>query len=194
MINPSPAAANLPRLCSYQSPLGEILLAADSGALVGLWFSGQRYLPAWLSSVVVQPLPTANSDSTAAVLRRTALWLDTYFSGCEPDFIPALAPVGTPFRQQVWRLLLQIPYGQTVTYGHLASLLARAKGVPTMSAQAIGGAVGHNPISLIIPCHRVIGANGSLTGYAGGVERKEQLLYMERRVSADLPTPLRGGK
>lgn len=194
MINPSPAAANLPRLCSYQSLLGEILLAADSGALVGLWFSGQRYLPAWLSSAVLQPLPVTNSDSTAAVLRRTALWLDTYFSGREPDFIPTLAPVGTPFRQQVWRLLLQIPYGQTVTYGHLASLLARAKGVSTMSAQAIGGAVGHNPISLIIPCHRVIGANGSLTGYAGGVERKEQLLYMEHRGSADLPTPLRGGK
>ena len=186
MINPSPAAANLPRLCSYQSPLGEILLAADSGALVGLWFCGQRYLPARLSSAV--------GDSTAAVLRRTALWLDTYFSGREPDFIPTLAPVGSPFRQQVWSLLLQIPYGQTVTYGHLASQMARAKGVPTMSAQAIGGAVGHNPISLIIPCHRVIGANGSLTGYAGGVERKEQLLYMEHRGSAALPTPLRGGK
>lgn len=194
MINPSPSAANLPRLCSYQSPLGEILLAADSGALVGLWFSGQCYLPAWLSSAVLQPLPVANSDSTAAVLRRTALWLDTYFSGREPAFIPTLAPVGTPFRQQVWHLLLQIPYGQTVTYGHLASQMARAKGVPTMSAQAIGGAVGHNPISLIIPCHRVIGANGNLTGYAGGVERKERLLYMERRGSADLPTPLRIGK
>lgn len=194
MIKPSSAAAPLPRLCCYQSPLGEILLAADREALVGLWFAGQRHQPSWLAAAAVGPLPTSITVSTDAVLRRTVLWLDTYFSGHEPRFVPPLAPVGTPFRLDVWRLLLQIPYGQTVTYGHLATQLARTKGVPTISPQAIGSAVGRNPISLIIPCHRVIGANGNLTGYAGGLERKEQLLHMEHSNSAALSTSLRGDK
>lgn len=106
-------------------------------------------------------------------------WLDVYFSGKMPDFMPPLHPIGSDFRQEVWALLLQIPYGQTTTYGALAARLAAKHGTAHLSAQAVGGAVGHNPISLIIPCHRVVGASGSLIGYAGGVERKIQLLKLE---------------
>ena len=106
-------------------------------------------------------------------------WLNVYFSGREPDFTPKLHLIGSDFRQAVWALLLQIPYGQTVTYGQLAARLAAERGLARMSAQAVGGAVGRNRISLIIPCHRVLGADGSLTGYAGGLDRKAKLLALE---------------
>ena len=155
----------------YSSPLGEILLAGDEEAITGLWFMDARYAGLGLP-------PDTPEGRTTAILKAEE-WLDVYFSGAEPDFLPRLLPAGSPFRQKVFRLLRQIPRGQTVTYGDLARVLGCA------SAQAIGGAVGHNPISIMIPCHRVVGADGSLTGYAGGLARKQCLLSLEK---ADLPS------
>ena len=155
----------------YDSPLGGILLSADETGLTGLWFDGAKYF--------AKGLPRERTDRETPALLQAKQWLDLYFSGVEPDFTPPLHPAGTAFQQAVWQLLLQIPYGQTTTYGELARRLAREKGRETMSAQAVGGAVGHNPISLIIPCHRVVGAGGSLTGYAGGVDKKQALLELE---------------
>ena len=163
----------------YRSPLGEILLAGDEEAVTGLWFTDAKYAGLGLP-------PDTPVGKTAAILKAEE-WLDIYFSGKEPDFLPALRPAGSPFRQKVFRLLRQIPRGRTVTYGELARLLDCA------SAQAVGGAVGHNPISILIPCHRVVGADGSLTGYAGGLARKQWLLNLEkadlssRRAAAHLP-------
>ncbi len=157
----------------YSSPLGTILLASEDDSLIGLWFEGQRYLdrtrPAGLEA-----------RGEAPVLREAALWLDDYFAGRrpDPDRLP-LAPIGSSFRRLVWRLLREIPYGETTTYGALAKETARRLGRETMSAQAVGGAVAHNPLSILIPCHRVVGADGSLTGYAGGLERKRALLALE---------------
>lgn len=113
------------------------------------------------------------------ILAETKRWLDIYFTGREPDFMPPLAPVGSEFRRAVWDILLQIPYGRTTTYGEISRQLAEKRGIARMSAQAVGGAVGHNEISIIIPCHRVVGTNGSLTGYAGGVDKKLRLLELE---------------
>lgn len=168
----------------YDSPLGGILLAADDAGLTGLWFDGAKYYAAGL--------PRKYSESETPALADARRWLDIYFGGAEPDFLPPLHPVGSPFRQAVWELLLQIPYGHTVTYGELARRLAAEKGIARMSAQAVGGAVGHNRISLIIPCHRVVGTDGSLTGYAGGVERKKSLLELENVDMSGLFTPKRG--
>ena len=122
----------------------------------------------------------ATGSTAAGILRETVEWLDLYFAGKCPSFTPPLAPKGTPFRQEVWQLLLDIPYGKTTTYGELAGKLAARRGLKSMSAQAVGGAVGHNPISLIIPCHRVLGSDGSLTGYAGGTDKKQALLELEK--------------
>ena len=119
-------------------------------------------------------------------------WLDIYFSEKEPDFLPPLHPIGSAFRQDVWEILLQIPYGQTATYGEIARRLAERRGVPRMSAQAVGGAVGHNEISIIIPCHRVVGTNGSLTGYAGGIDKKVKLLESEHADMSGFFVPKRG--
>lgn len=149
------------------SPLGDILLSSDGTALTGLWFVGQKYIPE-LSPVLCADLP---------VFRETRRWLDLYFQGAEPDFMPPLSLSGSPFRQAVWAQLRQIPYGTVTTYGRLAEAL-RQNGIAA-SAQAVGGAVGHNPVSILVPCHRVIGANGSLTGYAGGLEKKQFLLTLE---------------
>ena len=157
--------------CAYASPLGGILLAADETGLTGLWFEGAKYFAAGL--------PQERAEQTTPILAEAARWLDIYFSGREPDFTPPLHPVGSPFQKAVWELLLQIPYGETMTYGALAHQLAAQRGLPRMSAQAVGGAVGRNKISLIIPCHRVVGTNGSLTGYAGGVDKKVKLLELE---------------
>ena len=156
----------------YDSPLGGILLAADESGLTGLWFDGGRYF--------AEGLPAAQLRQETPVLAEAKRWLDIYFTGREPDFLPPLHPAGSLFQQAVWALLVQIPYGQTVTYGQLAARLAAERGVVRMSAQAVGGAVGRNRISLIIPCHRVLGADGSLTGYAGGLDRKARLLAWER--------------
>lgn len=155
----------------YDSPLGGILLAADEEGLMGLWFDGQKYF--------ARTLPKEYAESETPVLREAKRWLDIYFSGREPDFMPPLRPVGSAFQQAVWALLLEIPYGKTTTYGTLARKLAEKQGLTHMSAQAVGGAVGHNPISLMIPCHRVVGTNGSLTGYGGGIARKVKLLELE---------------
>lgn len=165
------------------SPLGGITLASDGEALAGLWFDGQKYFGAGLGPCPEErPLP---------VFDETERWLDIYFSGREPAHFPLLRPRGTPFRQTVWALLMEIPYGSTVTYGELAARTAAQLGLPRMSAQAVGGAVGHNPLSLIIPCHRVVGADGSLTGYAGGTDKKARLLALE---DADLSGLFPSGK
>lgn len=158
--------------CHYDSPLGGILLAADVVGLTGLWFDGAKYF--------ADNLPPAHTAQETPILAEAKHWLDVYFAGREPNFTPPLHPVGSPFRQAVWEMLLQIPYGETTTYGELARQLAAQRGLPRMSAQAVGGAVGHNEISLIIPCHRVVGTNGSLTGYAGGIAKKIKLLELER--------------
>ncbi len=156
----------------YDSPLGGVLLAADEIGLTGLWFEGQKYF--------ANNLPAERVERETETLALAKRWLDIYFAGKEPDFMPPLHPVGSPFRRAVWELLLEIPYGQTTTYGELSRRLAAKMGIAHMSAQAVGGAVGHNGISIIIPCHRVVGTGGSLTGYAGGVDKKVKLLELER--------------
>ena len=150
----------------YCSPLGPITLASDGQALTGLWFAGQKYYARTLGEAwVARDLP---------VFRQTKDWLDCYFAGKVPDFTPPLRPMGTDFQQRVWTALLSIPYGETRTYGDIARALGGT------APRAVGSAVGKNPISLLIPCHRVTGAGGSLTGYAGGLDAKRFLLQMER--------------
>ena len=155
----------------YSSPLGGILLAAEEFGLTGLWLDGGKNLAA--------KLPAVYTEKETRILAEAERWLDCYFSGKEPDFLPPLHPIGSPFRLAVWSILQQIPYGETTTYGEIARELTRRGGPPRMSARAVGGAVGHNKISILIPCHRVVGANGSLTGYAGGIEKKRRLLEIE---------------
>lgn len=157
----------------YDSPLGAILLAADDVGLTGLWFEGQKYFAA--------TLPAKVQTKETPALREGRRWLDLYFAGKEPNISPPLHLIGTPFRLSVWKILSKIPYGKTMTYGDIAQRLAQERGLPRLSARAVGSAVGRNPISLIIPCHRVIGRNGRLTGYAGGLHRKAYLLSLERR-------------
>ncbi len=168
----------------YDSPLGGILLAADEIGLTGLWFDGQKYF--------ARNLPAEHIDWDTPILLEARRWLDTYFTGKEPDFLPPLHPIGSAFRQSVWEILLQIPYGKTTTYGEIARQLAEEKGLPRMSAQAVGGAVGHNEISVIIPCHRVVGTNGSMTGYAGGIDRKRRLLELEHADTRGFFVPKKG--
>lgn len=156
----------------YSSPLGGILLAADEIGLTGSWFDGEKYF--------ADNLPAEHAERQTPILAEAARWLDIYFTGKEPGFTPPLHPIGSLFRQAVWEILLQIPYGQTTTYGEIARQLAEKQGLEKMSAQAVGGAVGHNEISVIIPCHRVVGTSGSLTGYAGGIDKKVKLLELER--------------
>ncbi len=153
------------------SPLGKILLAADDIGLTGLWFEGQRHFDLSLDK--------EHEERELPIFSDTERWLEHYFSGHEPGFMPPLHFIGTPFQNEVWEILRTIPYGKTMTYGDIAGLLAKRRGIPQMSAQAVGGAVGRNEISIIVPCHRVVGANGSLTGYAGGLERKIALLKLE---------------
>ena len=155
----------------YDSPLGGILLAADEIGLTGVWFDGEKYF--------ADNLPAEHIQKETFILLEAKRWLDIYFNGQEPDFLPPLHPIGSVFRQSVWEILLQIPYGKTTTYGEIARQLAEKQKIPRMSAQAVGGAVGHNAISIMIPCHRVVGTNGSLTGYAGGIDKKRKLLELE---------------
>ena len=166
----------------YQSPLGEIILTSDGKSLTGLSYDFPEML---LPYFIEKPLP---------IFSETDRWLDIYFSGKNPGFTPKLSLKVTGFRKMVWDILLTIPFGQTITYGEIASRIAKQRGIPRMSAQAVGGAVGHNPIALIIPCHRVVGANGSLTGYAGGIDKKEQLLRLEQVDMSRLFIPKRGTK
>lgn len=156
-----------------RSPLGEILLAADDEGLTGLWFAGAKYYG--------RGLGRKHEERNVPVFEETRRWLHIYFSGEEPDFTPHLHLTGTNFQLEVWKILCRIPYGETTTYGRIAERIAEERGLPGMSAQAVGGAVGHNPVSVIVPCHRVVGADGKLTGYAGGIDRKVRLLMLEGR-------------
>ncbi|WP_251546623.1 methylated-DNA--[protein]-cysteine S-methyltransferase [Pumilibacter intestinalis] len=155
----------------YGSPMGEMTLASNGEELTGLWFDGQKYFASNMQGRI--------EEKDLPVFEQTEKWLDIYFSGKAPDFTPPLSFSGiSPFRKRVWEIMLAVPYGQTTTYGKIAERIERETG-KRVSAQAVGGAVGHNSISVIIPCHRVLGANGDLTGYAGGVDKKVALLKGE---------------
>ena len=154
-----------------ESPLGKLLLSADDLGLTGIWFEGQKYFPPSLK----EPF----EEKEVPVIKETKRWLTIYFSGKDPDFMVPLHFLGTDFQKMVWEILCSIPYGKTRTYGEIARQIAFQKGIPHMSAQAVGGAVGHNKISILVPCHRVVGTNGSLTGYAGGMDKKVKLLTLE---------------
>ena len=155
----------------YPSPLGELLLAADDDGLTGVWFVGQKYFARSLApDSVAREIP---------LFAQVKQWLALYFAGQEPELEIPIHMVGTAFQKAVWRILRTIPYGQTMTYGAIARQVAEELGIRRMSPQAVGGAVGHNPISILIPCHRVVGADGSLTGYAGGIDKKLWLLDHE---------------
>lgn len=156
----------------YESIMGDMLLAADDIGLTGLWFEGQKYF--------AFSLDDSHEEREIPLFGQVKRWLDIYFSGKEPDFTVPLHFTGTAFQNEVWSVLCTIPYGKTLTYKEIARELAAGRGIAHMSAQAVGGAVGHNPISIIVPCHRVIGTNGSLTGYAGGIDKKEKLLNLEK--------------
>lgn len=160
-------------MSEYDSPLGSLTLAADGESLVGLWLEGQKYFESTIKE-------EARKKEELPIFTMTKNWLDSYFAGEMPVIAKLpLEPMGGEFRQEVWKLLCDIPYGQVTTYGEIAKKVAKRLGRESMSAQAVGGAVGHNPISIIIPCHRVIGTDGSLTGYAGGIDKKIWLLAHE---------------
>ena len=164
-------------LCRYSSPIGGITLASDGDALTGLWFDGQKYFGSAISP--------DSFEKQLPVFDETLAWLDIYFSGKDPGFTPRLSFLTTEFRSRVWKMLAGIPYGETISYSELTGRLNRAYPGPGTSPRAAAGAVSRNPISLIIPCHRVIGKNGSLTGYAGGIGRKAWLLALERSADGD---------
>ena len=156
----------------YTSPLGGITLSSDSETLTGLWFDGQKFFP--------HKLISESTEAELPIFTQTCNWLDIYFGGKKPSFTPSISLHTTPFRKAVYDILLTIPYGQTMTYGEIANIIANQQGAEHMSAQAVGSAVGHNPVSIIISCHRVVGADGSLTGYAGGLDKKAALLKLEK--------------
>lgn len=148
----------------YLSSMGELTLVSDGNCLTGLWFGQVR---------------KDLKDKELSVFALTRKWLDIYFQGGIPNFLPPMRMEGTAFRREVWDILLEIPYGRTVTYGEIAGQLAKRRNIEKMSAQAVGGAVGHNPISILVPCHRVVGSDGSMTGYGGGIDKKIGLLLLE---------------
>lgn len=157
----------------YESPIGILTLASDKINLTGLWIEGQKYYGSTIRDKKTE-------ERELPVFKEAKKWLDKYFEGKNPEIsqLP-LAPEGSEFRQKVWKILCEIPYGEVITYKDIAKKIAEKAGKEKMSAQAVGGAVGHNPISIIIPCHRVVGSDGSLTGYAGGLENKKRLLSLE---------------
>lgn len=171
---------------TYPSPIGDITLATDGENLVGLWMAGQKYF-----GETIPEKMTERDDQP--VFHAAKNWLDRYFAGEKPEIseLP-LQPIGGEFRQMVWKFLCEIPYGEVITYGDIAKKTAAMRGKETMSSQAVGDAVGHNPISIIIPCHRVVGANGSLTGYSGGVGKKIKLLELEGVDMSRLSVPKKG--
>lgn len=156
----------------YQSPLGGITLGSDGKALTGLWFDGQKF---WGEGLDACP-----EEKFIPIFEDTCRWLDCYFSGKAPASAPKLRMCGTPFRKAIWEILLTIPYGQTMSYVEIAERYSIQNGLNRMSAQAVGNAVAHNPVSIIVPCHRVVGSDGSLTGYAAGIDKKTQLLQLEQ--------------
>lgn len=158
--------------CQIDTPLGRITAAAEKDALTGLWFEGQKYYPSQVDQW--------REEAEYEVFKALRLWLGHYFAGKDQKIMLELCPKGTSFQRAVWDILLEIPFGEITTYGEIAKKVAQQNGVATMSAQAIGGAVGHNPISILIPCHRVLGAKKNLTGYAGGLDKKEALLKIEQ--------------
>lgn len=155
----------------YQSPIGEITMASDGESLIGLWFEDDKYYADILKEPVEQDLP---------VFDQTIAWLNLYFDGIVPNFCPPIKMQGTPFQKMIWTIIQHIPYGETITYGDIAKAIAKYGNKKEMSAQAVGGAIGHNHIALIIPSHRVIGSKGNLKGYASGVEKKKKLLLFEK--------------
>lgn len=159
----------------FHSPLGNILLSADDAGLTGLWFENQKYYASGLPSDIIH----TKSCSDNPIFTQAKQWLSLYFEGIEPDFTVPIHLTGTEFQKEIWKLLLEIPYGETTTYGTLAKKYAQMHKLTHMSAQAVGNAVGHNKISILVPCHRVLAADGSLTGYAGGVDKKKRLLTLE---------------
>ncbi len=156
----------------YQSPLGKLLLAADEEGLIGIWFEGQKHFSKGLANDC--------SEQEVPILTDTKKWLNLYFAGKAPHWEIPIHFIGTEFQKEVWKFIKEISYGETATYGEIARKLAQSKGIPQMSAQAVGNAVERNPIAILVPCHRVVGANGNLTGYAAGLERKKALLGLER--------------
>ena len=169
----------------YKSPVGDILLASKNNKLIGLWIEGQKY---YLSN-----LKDEIKEEEKEILIKTKDWLDRYFKGEEPSINELdLNPLGSDFRKSVWKILCEIPYGEVITYKDIADTIAKQKGLKKMSSQAIGNAVSHNPISIIIPCHRVVGSNGSLTGYAGGIDKKVYLLNHEKVNMEKLFIPKKG--
>lgn len=170
---------------NYQSPVGKILLASKDNKLIGLWIEGQKYD---LGKLKIK----RQENDQEEILIKTKQWLDRYFNRQNPKISELeLAPEGTKFSQKVWHILCQIPYGKVTTYGEIAKKVAKIMKKEKMSAQAVGGAVGHNPIAIIIPCHRVVGTNGSLTGYAGGIDKKIKLLEIEQVDMTNLYIPKR---
>lgn len=161
---------NMEYIQTMQSPLGKLTASSDGDNITWLWFENQKYYAATLEK--------ENEVHDLLVFQLVKKWLDLYFAESKPDFSIPVAPKGSPFRQAVWKILRTIPYGEIVTYGDIVKQLKETQGMNT-SARAVGGAVGHNPISILIPCHRVIGAKGKLTGYAGGIDKKVQLLKLE---------------
>jgi methylated-DNA-[protein]-cysteine S-methyltransferase len=157
--------------CKIKSPVGLLTVSSDGENILGLWIEGQKYFAKTLGQEAV--------EQDVPLFEKTRAWLDLYFSGREPDFSIPVKPRGSLFQKSIWNILCKIPYGQTTTYGDIAEQYTVQNAGKTMSARAVGGAVGKNPISIIIPCHRVLGAGGSLTGYAGGVDKKKRLLQME---------------
>lgn len=182
--HPRQGAKDMRYISTYQSPLGKILLACDETGLTGLWFEGEKYY--------AFNLDKEYEEREVEAFFKVKKWLDVYFSSKQPGFLPALHIIGTPFQILVWELLLKIPYGKTISYGELAKSVATARNLPRMSAQAVGGAVGHNAISIIIPCHRVVGKDGNLTGYGGGLEKKMALLSHEGVDMKKLFVPKKG--
>jgi methylated-DNA-[protein]-cysteine S-methyltransferase len=171
---------------TYPSPLGLITLACDGANLVGLWIEGQKYHGGAIPEAMIK-------KNDMPVFTAAKNWLEKYFAGEKPAVseLP-LAPIGGEFRRGVWGILCEIPYGKVITYGSIAKKMAAKMNKESMSSQAVGGAVGHNPISIIIPCHRVVGSNGSLTGYAAGINTKVKLLEWEGVDMSSLFVPKRG--
>lgn len=168
----------------YDSPLGGITMLSNGSALTDLLFDGEKYFD--------ETITAAHEIKDSSVFADAVRWLDIYFSGKDPGFMPSIALNTTPFRREVCEIMLTIPYGRTMSYGEIAAIIAERHDKKRMSAQAVGGAVGHNPISIIIPCHRVVGTNGSLTGYGGGIDKKIKLLQLEGTDMTGLFVPAKG--